>query len=130
MRKMIGLAVAAGALVSANSAQAQGWGVWFGSRPAYGGYVRPTDNDWWARSVCSGQRGKMLEGRLRHEVDEEEIDPDTADRMHEAIDQLEDKARHECEEGDHRAIMGISQRFDRIQQWMENEAHGDERRGW
>jgi len=130
MRKLIVSIVTIGALASASTAQAQGWGLWFGSRPIYNGYAQPADDDGWARSVCSGQRGHMMEDRLRHEVEEGEIDLDFADRMHTAIDKLEDKARHECDEGDRRGIWGISQRFDRIQQWIENEAHGENRRSW
>lgn len=128
MQKAITLAMAAGALASATAAQAQGWGVYIGSRPTYG-YASRGD-DWAARSVCSGERARALEGRLRHEQNEGEIDPATADRMHDAIDRLEDRSRDECEEGDRRAIWGISQRFDRIQSWMENEAHGSWHRGW
>lgn len=123
MHKTIALMMAASALVS-TSAQAQSWGVWFGAQPSYG--YAPRGDDWVVRSVCSGERAHRLEGRLRHEQNEGEIDPDTAERMHDAIDRLEDRSRNECEEGDRRAIYGISQRFDRIQGWMEHEAHG----GW
>jgi len=124
MHKTIAVMMAAGALASASAAQAQSWGVYIGSQPSYGYAAR--GDDWVVRSVCSGERARGLEGRLRHEQDEGEIDPGTADRMHDAIDRLEDRSRNECEEGDRRAIYGISQRFDRIQGWMENEAHG----GW
>ena len=130
MRKVMVVVLAGGALASASPAQAQGWGVWLGTRPAYGGYVQRGDDDWWARSVCSGQRSHMLEDRLRHEQAEDEIDPDTADHMHDAIDRLEDHARQECGEGDRRGIWNIFQRYNGIERWMENEAHGDERRGW
>ncbi|MFC3173865.1 histidine kinase [Novosphingobium bradum] len=122
MHKGMALAVAAGALMTATAGQAQSWGVWLGSGPGGG--------DWAMRSVCSGERARGLEGRLRHEQREGEIDPDTAERIHDAIDRLEDRSRDECDEGDRRAIWSIAQRFDRIQGWMDGAAHGGWRRGW
>ncbi|MBU6266731.1 MAG: histidine kinase [Sphingomonadales bacterium] len=129
MHKAMALVFAAGALASASAAQAQEWSIQFGSRPVYG-YGQRGGGEWAFRAVCSGERARGLEGRLRHEEDEGEIDPGTADRMHEAIDRLEDRSRNECEEGDRRSIAGIAQRFDRIQAWMNNEAHGGWQRGW
>lgn len=129
MQKAISLVLAVGALASASAAQAQTWSFQFGSRPAYG-YAPRGEGERIMRSVCSGDRARGLEGRLRHEQAEGEIDEDTADRMHEAIDRLEDRSRDECDEGDRRAIWGISQRFDRIQAWMDREAHGGWHRGW
>lgn len=76
------------------------------------------------RSVCSGQRGFALESRLRHEQREGEIDPYAADRIHQAIDQLEDQQRHECAEGDWRSIARIGSRYDRIGRWIDTAAHG------
>ena len=128
MQKAIALVMAAGALASASAVQAQEWSIQLGSRPSYG--YAPGGGDWVFRSVCSGERARGLEGRLRHEQDEGEIDPGTAERMHDAIDRLEDRSRDECEEGDRRTIWNISQRFDRIQGWMEREAHGGWNRGW
>lgn len=129
MKMAVALMLAAGALSSASTAQAQSWGVWFGSWPQYA-YAPQRNGDWAVRAVCTGERARGLESRLRHEQEEGEIDPRTADRMHDAIDQLEDQSRDECDEGDRRSIWGISQRFDRIQSWMENEAHGEWHRGW
>jgi len=125
-KKTIAVALAAAALATAPGAQAQGWGVWVGSGQQYG--YGDGGGGWAVRAVCSGERARGLEGRLNHEEREGEIDPGTADRIHEAIDRLEDRSRNECAEGDRRAIWNIAQRFDRIQGWMENEAHGDGRR--
>jgi len=125
MKKVIALVLAASALASASTAQAQNWSIQLGSRLGYG-YAPQGGGDRVVRSVCSGDRARGLEGRLRHEEDEGEIDPGTADRMHDAIDQLEERSRNECEEGDRRAIWGVSQRFDRLQSWMDREAHN----GW
>lgn len=86
----------------------------------YGGYGM----DRGVQAICSGQRGYALEGRLRHEQQEGEIDPYTADRIHQAIDRLEYKQRHECAEGDWRSIARIGSRYDRIAQWIETSAHG------
>ena len=129
MQKVIAMVLAAGALASASTAQAQNWSIQFGSRSAFG-YAPRDDGERVFRSVCSGDRARGLEGRLRHEQNEGEIDPDTADRMHDAIDRLEGRSRNECEEGDRRGIWAISQRFDRIQAWMDREAHGGWQRGW
>lgn len=100
------------------TAHAQGWGFSFS-------YGSPAQPDWQAQRrvdwVCSGQRARQLEGRLRHEVDEGDIDPDTADRMHEAIDGLERAQQQECYERDWRSIWGIADRYDHIEGWMNNE---------
>jgi len=104
-RITVTLALAASALV-ATGAQAQSWGGWrYGDRDGGG---------WAARSVCSGERARNLEARLRHEQRECEIDPGTAERIHDAIDRLEDRSRDECAEGDGRSIWSIAQRYDRI----------------
>lgn len=81
------------------------------------------DDDGLTRLICSGWRADQLEGRLDHEVAEDEIDEDDADRIHGAIDRLEAQQRHECSEGDRRAIRDIAFRYDRIAQWIEREAH-------
>lgn len=120
---LVGLA----ALATASGAQAQGWGVWAGSQPGYG---YRSGGDWTMRAVCSGERARGLEARLRHEQRKGEIDPGTADRIHDAIDRLEDRSRNECDEGDRRSIWNIAQRFDRIQGWMDNAARGDGWRRW
>jgi hypothetical protein len=83
-------------------------------------------NDGLVQVICSGRRADQLENRLRHEVAEDEIDANDADRIHGAIDRLEDRQRHECQEGDRRAIQDIAYRYNRIAQWLESEAH----RGW
>lgn len=131
MRKLLAMAILGAGLMASGPASAQGWGVWFGGGNGNFGYHRPPDDDEGpARAVCSGWRAHALEDRLRHEVEEDDIDPDTAGRIHGAIDRLEDRQRHECAEGDQRAIWQISQRYDRIGQWIENEAHGEWQRGW
>jgi hypothetical protein len=85
--------------------------------------------------IAAGQTGsarasaRQLEGRLRHEVGEGDIDPDTAGRMHEAIDGLEQRQRQECDEGDWRSISRIADRFDRIEGWMNAEARRSHWRG-
>jgi len=127
--KIVALMLAAGAVSGASGAQAQSWGVWAGTQPAYG-YDGRDYGGGPLRSVCSGERARGLESKLRHEEREGEIDPRTADRIHDAIDQLEDRSRNECDEGDRRSIWNIAQRFDRIQGWMENAAHGNGWRRW
>jgi len=86
----------------------------------YGGYGM----DGGVQAVCSGQRGYVLESRLRHEESEGEIDPYAATRIHQTIDRLEYQQRHECAEGDWRSIARIGSRYDRIGQWIETASHG------
>ena len=127
MRKIWSVAVLGASLIARGSANAQSWGVYVGSGGAFPRYDRGyDDDDGLARVICSGQRAHMLEDRLRHEISEDEIDDDDADRIHTAIDRLEDRQRRECREGDRRAIGDIAYRYDRIGQWIDSEAH----RGW
>ena len=133
MRRMLPVVLGGVALLSGGAASAQGWwpaygnsGYGYNSGYAYGGGYYDRDDDRSARTICSGQRAHGLEARLRHERDEGEIDGDAARRIHATIDRLEDRQRHECAEGDDRAIAAISDRYDRIEQWIGAEAHG----GW
>lgn len=118
MKKAIAVVLAGPLMTISYAAQAQSWGIYGGGE---GGLVR---------SVCSGQRAHSLENRLRHEQDEGEISNRVADRIHFAIDRLEARQRHECDEGDWRAIRDIAYRYDRIGDWIRNEAHGGYRRDW
>lgn len=122
MRKLLICIAAAGtALATAAPAAAQYYPQPYG----YNGYgYRGYGMDGVAESVCSGQRAHSLEGRLRHEESEREIDPYVAARIHQAIDRLEDQQRHECAERDWRSIAAIGSRYDRIGQWIEMSAHG------
>ncbi|NOW45241.1 hypothetical protein FHW96_001396 [Novosphingobium sp. SG751A] len=133
MRHWIGaMAIGAAGLVMAGSAQAQSWGVYVGNgAPApYAAGWHDEGADRMMRFICSGQRAHGLENRLDHEVDEGDIDPGTANRIHAAIDGLEDRQRHECAEGDVRSVREIGWRYDRIGQWMESAAHGDDGPRW
>jgi hypothetical protein len=123
MRKLfLYVAAAAGTTLSvATPAAAQYYPQSYGYNGyGYGGYGM----DGRVQAVCSGQRGYALESRLRHEEREGEIDPYAADRIHQAIDRLEDQQRHECAEGDWRSIARIGSRYDRLGQWIETAAHG------
>lgn len=126
----------AGFMVSP-SANAQSWGVYIGNGPRNyqgPGYYQSDRrfgwNDGRINAVCSGQRAQMLEDRLRHEDDEGEIDDDDLDRIHGAIDRLEDKQDHECREGDWRGVRNISYQYDQIGAWIDREAHGRWRGDW
>lgn len=127
MRRVWNVVLLGTSLIASGSANAQSWGIYVGTGGGYPAYQRGYDDeDSLARFICSGQRAHMLEDRLRHEVAEDEIDDDDADRIHAAIDRLEDRQRHECREGDRRAIGDIAYRYDRIARWIDGEAH----RGW
>ena len=120
-------AMATALFAMAGTAHAQSWGFSFG-------YGRSAQPDWQAQRrvdwVCSGQRAHQLEGRLRHEVEEGDIDPGTSERMHFAIDDLERRQQHECYENDWRSVWRIADRYDRIEGWMNNEAGRSHWRGW
>lgn len=131
MRKFVSVMLFGAGFLVAGSANAQSWGVYIGNGGGHPRYYRDRDDDdGLARYICSGQRARGLEDHLRHEVDEEEIDYDDADRIHGAIDRLEDRQHHECAEGDRRAIYDIAGRYDRIAQWIDSDAHGRGRRDW
>lgn len=131
MRKVLIAAILGAGLFTSASANAQSWGIYIGNGGEYAPRYRQfDDDDRLARSICSGQRAHSLEDRLDHEEDEDEIDEDTARRIHSTIDRLEDRQRHECAEGDWPAIRDIAFRYDRIGQWINAEAHGGWQRGW
>lgn len=137
MHKFVVAPLLVTAMMTGGAAHAQSWSVTIGQGPAWQGYARPTPADWddWrgqrqAGWICSGERAHRLEDRLRHEVDEGDIDPDTAARMHGAIDSLEDRQRHECAEGDWPSVARIGWRYDRIEGWMNAEAQRSHWRGW
>lgn len=130
MNKAIAGVLMAAGLLAGQAAHAQSWGIYIGNdERRYGDYDRFRD-DGLVRAICSGQRAYGLENRLRHEEDEDEIDPGEARRIQAEIDRVEDKQRHECDEGDWRAVRGLAYRYDRIGQWIDAEAHGYYRRGW
>lgn len=123
---------------AAQTAQAQAWGGYnqgYGGQ-GYGGGYYGGGGDWQCRRmafICSGQRAHGLEARLRHEVDEGDIDPRQAGRIHDAIDDLEGRQRNECGEGDWRSVNRIAMRYDRIEGWINASAHqggGWGGRGW
>lgn len=130
MNKAIAFALIAAGLFTGQAAQAQSWGIYVGSDDRHYPAYDPYRDDGMIRSICSGQRAYSLENKLRHEEYEDEIDPGDARRIHSEIDRLEDKQRHECDEGDWRAVRGLAYRYDRIGQWIDAEAHGYDRRGW
>ncbi|WP_353227446.1 histidine kinase [Novosphingobium sp.] len=133
MRRIVGVVIAAAGLLAGGGAQAHGWGVQFGVGPAYGRPAWGDGQDWrWRQAgdaVCSGRRAQALEWRLRREVDEGDIDYGTARDIHRSIDRLEDKQRHECDEGDWRAINRIAGRYDDIDGWISTAAGGRRWRG-
>jgi hypothetical protein len=135
MRTYIGVAILAAGLAGGGAAQAQSWGMPYAAAPAY---PRAVPADWpqwqaqrYADGVCSGQRAAQLEQRLQREAGEGDIDPETAGRIHDAIDKLEQKASHECEENDWHGVTKVAGRYDRIEGWLDNAAgRGRWRSGW
>ena len=129
MRGYLGAIVMVAGLMASGTVQAQSWGIYLGNNTppqAYAMRWRPDDGERMMDFICSGQRAHVLEERLRDEVDGDEIADNTADRMHEAIDRLENRQRRECAEGDWRSVREIGERYDRIGQWMDAAAHGQE----
>jgi hypothetical protein len=125
MNKIFSIALAAATLAGVpGSAHAQSWGGW-NDRGDDGGRFEQV------RDVCSGDRAHRLEARLDHEVRDGDIDPRQADRIHAAIDQLENRQGRECRERDFGSIRDIAYRYDRIAQWIGNTAQRDRYyRGW
>ena len=126
MRKMVyGLLIGSG-LLAASAASAQRWDPYYGGRSdiySPGGFGYGGD-------VCSGQRAHRLERWLENKVRSGGIDDRRADRIHSAIDANEDRARHECREGDWRAVAEISNRYDRIAGWISAESGDRWRDRW
>ena len=75
-------------------------------------------------STCSGQRGYMVENRLRLEVNRGTIDRWTARRIQTAIDDLQDRERHECAERDFESAREIGKDYIRIRAWIDQETGG------
>ena len=80
-------------------------------------------------STCSGQRGYMVENRLRLEVNRGTIDRWTARRIQTAIDDLQDQERHECRERDFSSAREIGKDYIRIRAWIDQES-GNYRGYW
>jgi len=110
----------------ATAASAQRWDPYYGHAPT----IYASTDYGSADGVCSGRRAQMLEGWLNRKVEYGTIDADRADRIHSAIDRLEDRARHECREGDGRAIGDISERYDRIGAWIRSSGEDEWRDRW
>lgn len=141
--KIMTAALALGsALVSTGSASAQGWGGRDrGYEPSYnqgynqsygggyGGYYRdPREqaaiNRQLVDTTCSGQRGAMLENRLRLEVNRGQINGWTARRIQSSIYQLRDQERRECSQRDFRSARDIGKDYIRIRAWIDQETGG------
>lgn len=124
-----------GALVSTGAANAQSWG-----RPASGygnghagygngfggnGYRDPREqaaiNRELVNSTCSGQRGQLMENRLRYEVNRGQIDVRTAGRIQTAIDRLQFQERRECREGDFQSARNIGKDYIQLRVWIDQE---------
>lgn len=117
---LLGALLGAGLMAGVPSASAQGWD---GYGRGWGG-----DGGERARAVCSGERAHQLEWRLNRERQEGDLGGWQADRFHAEIDRLEEAQRHECGEGDWRAVQRIADRYDRIGWQIGNAAHGGWRR--
>ena len=126
LKFIAGAAITSVAVMAAGAANAQSWGVYVGNGAGYyGNYDGYNGDRGRAGLICSGRRGQSLEAMVRHEEDEGDIEEDTADRMLSVIDRLEDQQGEACEDRDWRQIRNIAYRYDRIERWIENEAHGD-----
>lgn len=92
-----------------------GYGQYGYGQPGYGGYGYGYGyGDARLAAVCNGATARRLEGLIYHEAGEGELDADTANWLHRQIDGLEDKARHECAEGDQHGIWKVAGKYDRV----------------
>lgn len=127
MRKLIyGLLIGSG-LLAASAASAQRWDPYYAGRADN---YSPGGFGYGGGDVCSGRRAHRLERWLENKVRSGGIDDRRADRIHSAIDANEDRARHECREGDWRAVAEISNRYDRIADWIHAESDDRRRDRW
>jgi len=120
------------AVVTVAPASAQDWRGGYGN--GYGGGWRsPREQGQIDRylvdSTCSGQRGYMVENRLRLEVNRGTIDRRTARRIQAAINDLQDQERHECEERDFHSAREIGKDYIRVRAWIDQES-GNYRGYW
>jgi len=116
------------AVVAAAPASAQDWRGGYGNTwrsPREQGQI----NRYLVDSTCSGQRGYMVENRLRLEVNRGTIDRWTARRIQTAIDDLQDQERHECRERDFSSAREIGKDYIRIRAWIDQES-GNYRGYW
>jgi hypothetical protein len=81
-------------------------------------------------STCSGQRGAMLENRLRLEVNRGQIGGGTARRIQSAINDLQYQERHECSERDYQSARDIGKDYIRIRAWIDQESGGNRGGYW
>ena len=72
-------------------------------------------------STCSGERGFLLENRLRREVDHGQIGGWAARRIQAAIDDLQHQERRECRERDYQSARDIGRDYTRIRAWLDDE---------
>jgi hypothetical protein len=118
-------------ILAAQPVLAQSWGGdrddgygGYNSGNSYNSYNSYGNGDWRTNAICSGERARNLEQKLNREEQEGEIDSDDASSVHSQIDQLEDRQRNDCENGDWRDVRVIANQYDRLDRWIDNEAHG------
>ncbi len=129
-KSLIAAITLASALAVAGPASAQSWrGQGYGNGYGYGDTYRdPREqasiNRYLVDTTCSGQRGYMIENRLRTEVNHGQINDWTARRIQTAIDDLQDRERHECAERDFESAREIGKDYIRIRAWIDQETGG------
>ena len=129
MRKGIWIsAMVAATMAGVSPAAAQGWQWQVGiGGQHFGGYHQADydDNDELANRICSGQQAHQLEARIHHEVEEGDIDPDTAASLHQMVDRNEDYQRHACRSGNDWQLHDVARRYD----WIGRRIHHEEDSG-
>ena len=123
---IFGVIAANMAAVSPVAAQGLNWQVGIGwQRP--GGYERPYggDSDELAEHICNGDRAHGLEARINHEIEEGDIDPDTARWLHQMVDRNEDYQRGVCRSGNDWQLHDVVRRYD----WIDRRIHQEEDHG-
>jgi hypothetical protein len=129
-KTLIATLALAGTVVGGGTASAQPWGHNPGYGSNYGGYgngyrdprQQAAINRELVNSTCSGQRGQMMENRLRYEVNRGQIDRWTASRIQTAIDRLQFQERRECRESDFQSARNIGKDYIQLRVWIDQES--------
>ncbi len=120
-------ALAGAAPASAQSWRGQNYGYGYsnGYNNGYNNWRHPREqaqiDRYLVDSTCSGQRGFMLENRLRRELDRGQINNWTARRIQSAINDLQNQERRECRERDFHSARDIGKDYIRIRAWLDDE---------
>ena len=122
---MIGVIAASLGAVSPAAAHGWQWQIALNSQQPFRFQLADSDDDnELADRICSGQWAHQLEAQINHEVEEGDIDPDTAGSLHQLVDRNEDYQRGVCRSGNDWQLQDVARRYD----WIDRRIHQEEDR--